>query len=414
MSPYESLEKLFHSNTSSSRFEDNAHEADLRLTNPFTFRTGISIETGEVFLAMPKELTLINEKMLRVERKVSKLWSSLPGIAQGQYIRSLIVDEVVWTNEIEGIHSSRRQIESVLEKASSSPRKRDGERFIELSKLYQDLSEGKTDYPETPEDIRQIFDDVVAGELLKKDLPDGVLFRKDVVEVKDAAQRVLHTGVIPEEKIFALLSQMIALAESPEMPATYRALISHFLFEYIHPFYDGNGRTGRYLLALYLYEPLSLTTVLSLSRVIAENKTTYYKAFQTAESSLNHAEMTGFVMDLIGLIRIAQDNQIESLTQKRDALSLANSSLITLAEGPYHLSEKAVKVVYQAAQNHLFAAFPETTLEGIQRYLECGTQTARKYAQEAVDARLLQTTSQKPLRFELTAQALVALGLQPQ
>ena len=66
-----------------------------------------------------------------------------------------------------------------------------------------------------------------------------------------------------------MIDRMIELVASPDIPQTYSAILSHFLFEYIHPFYDGNGRTGRYLLALYLSEPLSETTVLSLSRVIA-------------------------------------------------------------------------------------------------------------------------------------------------
>lgn len=52
------------------------------------------------------------------------------------------------------------------------------------------------------------------------------------------------------------------------------------------PFYDGNGRTGRYLLALYLDESLSIPTVLSLSRTIAKNKTPIMLRFLLSKTRL--------------------------------------------------------------------------------------------------------------------------------
>ena len=90
-------------------------------------------------------------------------------------------------------------------------------------------------------------------------------------------------------------------------------MTSHYLFECIHPFYDGNGRTGRCLLALYLDESLSIPTVLSLSRTIAENKNVYYAAFSSVENPLNHGEMTHFVYAMLELIRTAQSSMIERL-----------------------------------------------------------------------------------------------------
>lgn len=79
------------------------------------------------------------------------------------------------------------------------------------------------------------------------------------------------------------------------------------------PFYDGNGRTGRYLLALYLDESLSIPTVLSLSRTIAENKNAYYAAFSSVKNPLNHGEMAHFVYAMLELIRTAQSSMIERL-----------------------------------------------------------------------------------------------------
>lgn len=57
--------------------------------------------------------------------------------------------------------------------------------------------------------------------------------------------------------------------------------IIHYQFESIHPFYDGNGRTGRILNILYLIlKDLIDTPILYLSKYIIRNKLEYYKLFQ--------------------------------------------------------------------------------------------------------------------------------------
>ena len=301
---YKRLDRLFHENTSSNRKSENEHEAQTRLTAPSSFRTGIDVGTGELFLAVPRELSIATEKILRTERKVSQLWRDLPGIACGAYVRNLIVDEVVCTNKMEGVQSTRKQIEEALEGIEGG----DGEdrrtkQFIEFANLYLGLASGDVALPETPADIRALYDAVVAGTLKAGDAPDGQLFRKFGVDIKAPTDRVVHRGVEPEDAIVSYLDKMIDLVSSEDMPEVYSALLSHYLFEYIHPFYDGNGRTGRFLLALYLSNPLSLPTTLSLCRVIAEHKGAYYKAFSVTEDPLNHGEATFFVLQMMDLVR---------------------------------------------------------------------------------------------------------------
>ena len=54
--------------------------------------------------------------------------------------------------------------------------------------------------------------------------------------------------------------------------------VLHYQFEAIHPFYDGNGRTGRILLILFLlFEKLLDQPILFLSRYIIEKKADYYR-----------------------------------------------------------------------------------------------------------------------------------------
>lgn len=245
--------------------------------------------------------------------------------------------------------------------------------------VYLELTNKRHVYPKTPADVRAIYDAVVSGELADRDQPDGLLFRKEAVDVVASTQKVIHTGVAPESEIIRMLEQMILLVTAPDIPPTFAAIIAHYLFEYVHPFYDGNGRIGRYLLALYLSEPLSLATVLSLSTIISENKSKYYKAFEVTDSSLNHGEVTFFVIQMMEFMRLAQDALMEDLENKHALLTRAEESLSKFNAYPYTLSFKETNVMFHAAQHFLFDAFSEISLESISRHSGVGVQTARKY-----------------------------------
>ena len=276
---YKSLKKLFYMGSSSERFANNKRLAAERLNAESTFRTGMITGEGELFLAVPHELSVLSEQALRKERVLQTLQASIPRIARGALVRSLVIDEVVGTNSLEGIHSTRGQISELLETVPPTSNESD-KRFRELAMLYLGLSSGQSASPKSLQDIRAIYDQVMAGEELGPNAPDGKLFRQNGVEVIGDGGKTLHEGAQTEAEISSGLGIMLALVSSPNVPELYSALMSHYIFEYIHPFYDGNGRTGRYLLALYLSGPLSTLTALSLSREIAENRGPYYRTFQ--------------------------------------------------------------------------------------------------------------------------------------
>ncbi len=71
------------------------------------------------------------------------------------------------------------------------------------------------------------------------------------------------------------------LHENDELDPLIRMAVAHYQFEAIHPFTDGNGRTGRILNLLYLMERALLSIpVLYLSRYIIEHKADYYRLLQ--------------------------------------------------------------------------------------------------------------------------------------
>lgn len=401
---YRSLSKIFYADASSERYERNRSLAAARLEAESTFRTGFKTEQGELFLAVPRELSVLNETILRRERLIAVALSRLPPIATGALIRGLVIDEVVCSNDLEGVYSTRRQINDLLETIPSESPLLEHKRFRELARLYLELSDSARTLPQTPEDIRSIYDCVMAGEDLGEDAPDGALFRKDAVSVMGAGNRVVHTGLTPESRIVSAMTKMISLASSPEIPETYGAVISHFLFEYAHPFYDGNGRTGRYLLALYLSGPLSTLTALSVSRSIAENRDPYYRAFRDAEHPLNHGELTTFALEMLGYVDVAQQRILSDLETKRARLAVVSEALRRLQDA-YGLADKHCEVLLMLAQFALFGAFPDVALGPIEAFLGLGRAMTRRYTRDLEERGLVLAVSARPLRFALTDEA---------
>lgn len=401
---YPTLEKLFHIDRSSDRF--SAHERLLheRIGSESSFRTGIALDTGELFLAVPRELTIASEQVLRRERRVSALWRGLPPIALGAFIRSLIMDEVVFSNEIEGVHSTRRQIETALESIKIDKHTP----FVEFARLYLKL----IDNPEPPaslEDIRAIYDSVVADAIEPKDIPKASLFRSGPVDIVNQQGRTVHKGVEPAAAINHMMEQWLDLSLSEEMPELYSAILCHFLFGYIHPFYDGNGRTGRYLLALHLSGPLSQPTVLSLSRIIAEHKATYYKAFDTTERKLNNAEGTHFVLTMLELIAQAQEELIADLEAKNAAIEDLDKRIDALADS---LPERTCETLFYAAQMHLYNALREFRLDRLAEHLKVSKPTARKTLVKLEDEGLLERTAIRPPTYRLANKGLRLLEIE--
>ncbi len=81
------------------------------------------------------------------------------------------------------------------------------------------------------------------------------------------------------------------LHEATDIDPLVRMAIGHYQFEAIHPFIDGNGRTGRVLNLLYLVDQGLLDTpVLYLSRAIIQNKADYYRLLLGVTREMNNAK----------------------------------------------------------------------------------------------------------------------------
>ena len=401
MASYDDLTKIYYRAGSEGEARLNAEYLS-RIKSESAFVTNINIDGDPLFLTVPKQLSLLSEAVLRKERRISNISRELPEIARAALIRKLIFNEVACSNEIEGVHSTRKQIQEALDSANHHANPTGEKRFREFARLYLSLSDQQLELPQSPKDIRLLFDGVMDGELDKNTKLDGALFRKDPVTI-ESGTKTIHEGVWPEDEIIRRVAEMIDLANSEEMPQLYSALLAHYYFEFIHPFYDGNGRTGRLLLAMHLSEPLSIITALSVSRGIAENRKKYYAAFESVEKRLNKHEGTMFVISLMEIISDAQDKIIETLTESLDALNRVSKSLnIASDQIETDISSKEIDILYQLAQTKLFGFSPEVRIAEIADYIGAKQPTARKYAAALEQKGLIKTKSLRPLSFVLT------------
>lgn len=111
---------------------------------------------------------------------------------------------------------------------------------------------------------------------------------------------------------------------SDDVDPLIKLALIHYQFESIHPFYDGNGRTGRILNILYLIkENLLETPILYLSKYIINTKNEYYMLFQESRETNNYEKwilyiLKGIEETALGTIKIINAISEEMLKVKHE------------------------------------------------------------------------------------------------
>ncbi len=145
-----------------------------------------------------------------------------------------------------------------------------------------------------------------------------------------------------------------------------RMAVLHYQFESIHPFYDGNGRTGRILnlLHLVLHGLLDLP-VLYLSRYIVRHKQDYYRGLQAVRENEAWEEWVLYMLSAV------EETSRETLTKVREIRDLMQVT-------KQRLRQDLPKLYSQDLLNNLFR-HPYTKIEFIERDLGVSRPTATKY-----------------------------------
>ena len=336
---YELLSSLYYK--SKNEYEQ---EYNNRFNSIASKRLNISIEENQCFYILTEEVVNKLYNVMVLNQELNKLTSEIPGIALQQYIKKCLIDEIVLTNEIEGVVSTRKDINEILENVEDKNKRLTGL----VNKYLKLCSEENIDII-TCNDVRNIYNDLLWEEISEDDklnLPDGVYFRKEGVDVLSPLKKVIHKGVMPEEKINLMMTQALNILNDRDIIPILRIAIFHYLFGYIHPFYDGNGRTSRFISSYLLSKVLNTLTGFGLSYAIKENISQYYKGFKTVNEKKNKGDLTPFIISFLDIL----SKELESLNNsviKRINIINRYSKIIEVMEKKDKQKQNIIFVIFQ-------------------------------------------------------------------
>ncbi len=282
--------------------------------------------------------TIIN--IQRVHEKIVTLTLKLPNIALDQYARRCLIDEIILTNDIEGVYSTRKEIGAVL---ADLKEKNEKHRFFGLVNKYNMLSQHQKIELNSSHDIRALYDELFYQEVVDEDpadLPDGNVFRAGPVSVMDPTQKIIHEGLMPEEEIIKAMDKALDILNDEEFDIIIRTAVFHYLFGYIHPFYEGNGRMSRFISSYMLTQCFNPLTGYKLSYVIKEDLSHYYRAFRECNNNLNRGDLTPFILMFTNVLKQMCDEIYEDLNNRYSALIELKSSI------PYLTDDEQMKALY--------------------------------------------------------------------
>ena len=395
MNNYLELSKLYYQK---ANIEE---ELNKRLENPCVYKTSLYIspilrgervsKEAELFFLPIKNVLMLQDEIIQNSRDILNLSNKLPEVALNYCVREIMVNEIIKSNGIEGVHTTKKD---VYDSMNSNKKYR----FSGIVKKYKQITENKIQKINSAEEIRKIYDEVFSEEIMinPENQLDGKLFRKGLVYVRDSSMKNVHLGDSNEELILKHIQNLIIFMNKKDINFLLKACITHYYFEYIHPFYDGNGRFGRLIFSMYLARKLDVFTGLSLSYAIFSEKEKYSKLFLNTSNSKNFGEITFFLIGMLELIKKGQESIMKMLEDKIEKLNFSRNYLNNL-----NLSDLEKDIMFVYIQNHIFS---NSDLEDKElcKIINMSRPTLKNNIEQLIKKEYLTKISKKPITHVLS------------
>lgn len=382
---YEPLAKLYYKDKSVYTKIYNE-----RFNNEFSYHLPFEISGNKAFFIIDYQISRKIEEIYYISRQLDDILNQLPPIAFKYYINKNLIDEIMLTNDIEGVYSTRKEISQIIEMPDNSTKK---VRLMGLVKKYQKLINGEKIPLSSCNDLRLLFDEIVLNEIEEDEKPDGEIFRTGSVSVCTATDKEKHRGLYPEKKLIDFLNKSLDfLTNENNVGSLVKIAVFHYLFGYAHPFYNGNGRTSRFISSYLLCNILNQSIALRISYTIKNDKNKYYKAFDICNDPKNKGDITPFIYSFIDIIKNAAKSSLENLESLKQRLEYYS----TIHENIYNFFENDLqsKIVYILIQNALFSR-KGVFIEELKHHLECSEATIRKNIKSLIKHGLIITTERE-------------------
>jgi len=316
-------------------------------------------------------------KILRQLSKTSQSLGELKGIAktipnQAMLINAVVLQEAKDSSEIENIITTQDELYKALATTGEQPTQ-----VKEVINYRKAIFTGfeliqKQGFLRI-KDIKSIQKTIVENSA-------GIRAMAGTVLKNDRTGEIVYTPPQEKDEIFDLLSNFLEhfnINKSDLSPVINLAVL-HYQFESIHPFYDGNGRTGRILNILYLIiNDLLDIPILYLSSYINENKAQYYKY-------LNHVNKTNeweeYILYMLKALEETANNTIEKINKITEQLKKTVETV----------KEKAPKIYRKELVELLFEQ-PYSKIEFVVEKLNVERKAASRYLKKLEEIGILKS-----------------------
>ncbi len=210
----------------------------------------------------------------------------------------MIEEDIIYSSKIEGINIQKEDLKK--EETEEKEIKLDYKKSYSLA--YDYLFSNDYISHEVLEEIKQIL---AKSELIEiSDMaPKGKRYRNDSVSIfknSNGVDKKIHDG-IHHEKIEKAMDELFGYYNGYNYDKDFaptvaiRAAISHCLFEFIHPYFDGNGRIGRMLMNWSIRKTPFYQSSYFLANIIENNKNKYYLSLEHSQKTRDLAYHSAFL-----------------------------------------------------------------------------------------------------------------------
>ncbi len=292
-----------------------------------------SMETLDLIISLNKKMN-----------EIDLLFNTFSNFAKGQILQSLLIDEIEATNKIENIQSTRHDIFYLLNHDGIVNKDK---RIIFISNAYKNLLQEKGKPVLTLQDLRELYDVVLKDAINKEEKPDGKYFRKGDVFVSDGIKPI-HYGVNGEENINRFMLEFLNVYNS-NIEVFTKLILTHFVFENVHPFYDGNGRFGSFMITKALFRETDSICSFLISTAFETAKSKYYKAFKLADDRYQFGCLNEYLKVVAEILNDYFDQTLNTL---KDNINRLKKLMI-----PSDLTKSEIKIYKLIVESTIYSTY---------------------------------------------------------